>query len=51
MLDGWIFAAGDGVVREVWSAGRHVVRDGRHVARDRIVADYLACIAGLEQRM
>ena len=34
LLDGWIFAADDRVVREVWSAGRHVVRDGRHVARD-----------------
>ncbi len=25
LLDGWIFAADDRVVREVWSAGRHVV--------------------------
>jgi formiminoglutamate deiminase len=41
LLDGWIFAADDrALVREVWSAGRHVVRDGRHVARDRIAARY-----------
>ena len=51
MLDSLIFAGGDGLVREVWAAGRHAVRDGRHVERDRIVADYLACIAGLERRM
>ena len=51
MLDSLVFAGGDGLVREVWAAGRHVVREGRHVERDRIVAEYLACIAGLEQRM
>jgi len=40
-LDSWIFAAPDrGIVREVWSAGRHVVRDGRHVARDAVVAAF-----------
>ncbi|HRO13092.1 formimidoylglutamate deiminase [Amaricoccus sp.] len=51
MLDSLIFAGGDGLVRDVWAAGRHVVRDGRHVERARIVADYLACMAALEQRM
>jgi formiminoglutamate deiminase len=51
MLDSLIFAGGDGLVREVWAAGRHVVREGRHVEREGIVADYLACIAGLERRM
>lgn len=40
-LDSWIFAApGRSVVREVWSAGRHVVRDGRHVAREAVVARF-----------
>ncbi len=39
-LDTWIFAAGDGLVRDVWSAGRHVVRDGAHVARGRIEARF-----------
>ncbi|WP_371036952.1 formimidoylglutamate deiminase [Rhodosalinus sp. FB01] len=39
-LDTWIFAAGDGLVRDVWSAGRHVVRDGAHVARSRIEARF-----------
>ncbi len=40
LLDAWIFAAGDGAVREVWAAGRHVVREGRHVARTAITARY-----------
>ena len=51
MLDSLVFAGGEGLVREVWAAGRHVVRDGRHVARDAIVAEYLACIARLGERM
>lgn len=40
ILDSFIFAGDDGMVRDLWSAGRHVVRDGRHVARDAIVAGY-----------
>ena len=51
LLDGWIFAADDRVVREVWSAGRHVVRDGRHVARDRVAARYRRTMADLMARM
>ena len=51
MLDSLIFAGGDGLVRDVWAAGRHVVQDGRHRDRDRITADYLTCIASLQERM
>lgn len=51
MLDSLIFAGGDGLVRDVWAAGRHVVRDGKHIYRDRIVADYLACISSLQDKM
>jgi len=40
LLDSWIFAGGDGLVREVWAAGRHVVRAGRHVARDALGRRY-----------
>lgn len=47
LLDGWIFAADDRVVREIWSAGRPVVREGRHVARDRIEARFHAVMAAL----
>ena len=51
LLDGWIFAAGDRVVREVWSAGRHVVREGRHVARDAVEARYRRAVAATLARM
>lgn len=40
VLDSFIFAGDDRMVRDLWSAGRHLVRDGRHVARDGIVAGY-----------
>ena len=40
LLDTWIFAGKDPVVRDVWAAGRHVVRDGRHIERDAITSAY-----------
>ena len=47
LLDGLVFAAKDSVVTDVWSAGRHAVTDGRHIARDGIVAGYRRAIASL----
>jgi formiminoglutamate deiminase len=47
LLDGLAFAAPDGVVTDVWSAGRHQVRAGRHVARDAVVAGYRAAVRAL----
>ncbi len=40
LLDGLVFAATDRVVTDVWSAGRHVVRGGHHIARDAVLAAY-----------
>lgn len=47
LIDGLVFAAGEGVVTDLWSAGRHAVRGGVHVARDGIRARYRAAIAAL----
>ncbi|WP_372609324.1 formimidoylglutamate deiminase [Halomonas sp.] len=47
LLDGLAFAAKDSVVTDVWSAGRHAVKGGRHIARDQIVARYRAAMASL----
>jgi formimidoylglutamate deiminase len=47
VLDAWIFAGSDRMVRDVWAAGRHVVREGRHVARDAIEAGYRAVLRQL----
>jgi formimidoylglutamate deiminase len=46
-LDGWIFAGGNGCVADVWSAGRHVVRQGRHVAREAIAPRFADVMGGL----
>ena len=47
LLDGLVFAAKDTVVTDVWSAGRHMVRGGRHIDRERIIADYRSAVAAL----
>lgn len=48
VLDAWTFAGNDGLVSDVWSAGRHKVRQGRHVARTEIVAEYARAIDALK---
>jgi formimidoylglutamate deiminase len=47
LLDALIFARGEGAVRDVWSAGRHVVQGGRHIAREALAARYRAVAARL----
>lgn len=47
ILDGICFAAGDTIVSDVWSAGRHQVKAGRHIARDAVIARYRTAIKGL----
>lgn len=49
ILDTWIFCSGDALVRDVWAAGRHVVQGGRHLRRDRIAAQYRACLTRLAE--
>lgn len=46
-LDTWIFARDDRLVRQVWSAGRHLVQDGQHAARPAIEAAYRATMRRL----
>ena len=40
LLDGWIFAAGEGGVDKVWRRGVERVSGGRHVMRDVVAARY-----------
>lgn len=49
ILDTWIFAGDDRMVRDVWSAGRHMVHEGRHLRRDAIVAAYRKATADLAE--
>jgi formimidoylglutamate deiminase len=48
-LDSHIFAADDRIVTDVWSAGRHLVREGRHAGHDRITAAYIRTVSRLRQ--
>jgi formimidoylglutamate deiminase len=47
LLDGLVFAAKDNVVTDVWSAGRHSVKDGQHIQRQHITKNYRTAIAQL----
>jgi cytosine/adenosine deaminase-related metal-dependent hydrolase len=47
ILDGLVFAAKDDVVTDVWAAGRHNVRGGRHVQRDAIIGAYRQAVVSL----
>lgn len=40
LLDAWIFASAGNVIDCVWVAGKKVVKDGRHVARDEIRGNF-----------
>ncbi|WP_295173121.1 formimidoylglutamate deiminase [uncultured Brevundimonas sp.] len=47
VLDSWIFGAPKGSIRSVWRAGREVVKDGRHIARDGIEARYRKALSAV----
>lgn len=48
-LDSLIFGGGgQACIRDVWSAGRHVVKEGRHFRRDEIVLNFKATMQQLE---
>lgn len=51
ILDSFIFAGDDRMVTDVWAAGRHVVKGGRHIARDRIAGRYAQVVAHLRDRL
>lgn len=47
LLDALVFAAPDGVMTDVWSAGRHCVTGGRHTARNAVATRFRAAMARL----
>jgi cytosine/adenosine deaminase-related metal-dependent hydrolase len=51
VLDAWIFAGRDGLVTDLWSAGRHIVTGGRHRARSAVEARYRKTLAALRDRL
>jgi hypothetical protein len=52
VLDSLVFTGrGRGCVTDVWSAGRHMVKDGRHIHRDHIVARFIKATNQLGQNI
>ena len=48
IIDSWIFASDDRVVTDVWSAGRHMVKEGIHINERNIITRYRKTIARIE---
>lgn len=51
ILDSWIFAGDDRLVTDVWSAGRHQVRSGRHIDRTPIMARFQGVLGRLRTEL
>ncbi len=51
LLDAFLFAGRDGLVTDLWSAGRHVVREGRHISRETVAARFRATMRRLREAL
>lgn len=51
LIDGFVFSGSAEVVTDVWSAGRHMVRQGRHIHRDAIISRWRATAQSLRQAL
>ena len=47
ILDSFAFTGDNRMVRDVWAAGRHMVKDGQHIHRAQISREYRKAIAPL----
>jgi formimidoylglutamate deiminase len=51
LLDSFVFAGDDRMISDLWSAGRHVVRGGRHIHREAIVSRYRRTMSTLKDHL
>ena len=52
LLDSLVFSGGgQACIQDVWSAGRHIVQDGRHVARESVTGKFISVLRELEQEI
>ena len=51
LLDSFVFAGDERMVTDLWSAGRHVVADGRHVRREPITRRYIRTVRRLTETL
>ncbi|MEQ8305393.1 MAG: formimidoylglutamate deiminase [Hoeflea sp.] len=51
LIDCYVFAGDDRLITDVWSAGRHMVREGTHVKRSEIAARYVKTMKELGEAL
>ena len=51
LVDSFVFAGSDRLVTDLWSAGRHVVTEGRHVRHDAITGRYMRTMDRLREAL
>lgn len=51
LLDAFLFAGRDGLVTDLWSAGRHIVRNGHHIARDAVATRFRSTMRRLREAL
>jgi formimidoylglutamate deiminase len=51
LLDAFVAAGDSRMVTDVWAAGRHRVREGRHLERERILRAYRAAVRDLREAL
>lgn len=51
LLDAFLFAGRDGLVTDLWSAGRHIVRDGQHFAREATATRFRSTMHRLREAL
>ncbi|MDH3690946.1 MAG: formimidoylglutamate deiminase [Gammaproteobacteria bacterium] len=49
LLDSWIFSGNENLVRDVYTGGRLVVKDGRHINEEHINANFRRALADLSE--
>ena len=50
-LDKWIFCSQEKLISNLWSVGRHVVIDGRHIFEEKIKEQYKKTILNLKNKI
>ncbi len=51
ILDIFVFAGDDLLVNDVWSAGRHLVKNGRHINHDSFTHTYLKTLCSISKNI
>jgi formimidoylglutamate deiminase len=51
LLDAFLFAGRDGLVTDLWSAGRHIVEGGRHIAREAVETRFRSTMRRLREAL